>query len=264
MPAFASDGTVSCPFPAAWLEFFNADKNQWPANAYKTEECSASREFSHGSFVAALADGSFPPVFLWDELNYRVVAKGADGSLLATIDRVTPDSEWVAASAPVIVEAPTKPQPSVDLLSEIDALREIVAAQTAELERMRDADVHSFPVNLTDKLSDWDTDENNLTTADLSEDLAQLVTGEETLAQAVERMTPGLDELLDMAQALSNASLEKAVATIEPERANDWMERLFSERGRLRLARGTVEENLSRENLINKTVGVFGRVGAKR
>jgi uncharacterized phage infection (PIP) family protein YhgE len=131
---------------------------------------------------------------------------------------------------------------------------------------MRDADVHSFPVNLTDRLSDWDTgaDENNLTTADLSEDLAQLVTGEETLAQAVERMTPGLDELLDMAQALSNASLEKAVATIEPERANDWMERLFSERGRLRLARGTVEENLSRENLINKTVGVFGRVGAKR
>ena len=134
----------------------------------------------------------------------------------------------------------------------------------AELEKILRNSQHNFPVNLTDRLSDWDPDEASLTTADLSEDLAQLVTGEETLAQAVERMTPGLDELLDMAQALSNASLEKAVATIEPERANDWMERLFSERGRLRLARGTVDENLSRENLINKTVGVFGRVGAKR
>lgn len=97
MPAFASDGTVFCPFPAAWLEFFNADKNNWTANAYKTEECSAAREFSHGSFVAALPDGSFPPVFLWLEgINYRVIAKGPDGSTVATIERVTPDAEFVA------------------------------------------------------------------------------------------------------------------------------------------------------------------------
>lgn len=151
--------------------------------------------------------------------------------------------------------------PRDELQEQIDFIRWVMDSDAPA-----PADPHNFPANLSDKLSDWDTgaDENNLTTEDLSEDLAQLVTGKETLAQAVERMTPGLDELLDMAQALSNASLEKAVATIEPERANDWMERLFSERGRLRLARGTVDENLSRENLINKTVGVFGRVGAKR
>lgn len=97
MPAFAADGTVTCPFPAAWLEFFNADKAMWPANAYKREDCTAAREFSHGSVVAALPDGSFPPVFLWDEINYRVIAKRADGSTVATIDRVTPDAEFVAA-----------------------------------------------------------------------------------------------------------------------------------------------------------------------
>lgn len=136
MPAFASDGTVNCPFPAAWLEFFNADKNQWPANAYKTEECSASREFSHGSFVAALPDGSFPPVFLWDEISYRVIAKGPDGSIVATIDRVTPDAEFVAfvafvaaepEPAPVIVTPEPEPEPTVDLAAENEALRRRIA-----------------------------------------------------------------------------------------------------------------------------------------
>ena len=268
MPAFNFEtGAVDVPPSTVTLEFYNADKPEWGANAYRTAECEGTRRGAHGSVIAALPDGSFPPIFLWLEgINYRVIAKGADGSLLAMIDRVTPNSEWVAASAPVVVEAPAPvpAAPEPDLRSELDALKDLVAEQAAELAALRAADVHNFPENLSDKLSDWDTDEASLTTADLTEDLAQLVTGEETLAQAVERMTPGLDELLDMAQALSNASLEKAVATIDPERANDWMERLFSERGRLRLARGTVDENLSRENLINKTVGVFGRVGAKR
>ena len=136
MPAFSPDGTVTCAFPAAWLEFFNADKNQWPANAYNTEECSASREFSHGSFVAALPDGSFPPVFLWLEgINYRVVAKGADGSTVATIERVTPDAEFVAfvaaepapEPAPVIVTLEPEPEPTVDLAAENEALRRRIA-----------------------------------------------------------------------------------------------------------------------------------------
>ena len=189
------------------------------------------------------------------ELEARVAEELAEA--------VEPEPEPIVVVEPEPEPAPAEPEP--DVLSEIDALKDLVAEQAAEIERLRKeaADVHNFPENLSDKLSDWDVGAN-LTTADLTEDLAQLVTGEETLAQAVERMTPGLDELLDMAQALSSASLEKAIATIEPERANDWMERLFAERGRLRLARSTVDENLPRENLINKTVGVFGRVGAKR
>jgi len=199
----------------------------------------------------------------------HVELQRTDWKLFRAMERRFAGAEWCdwrdamreIASHPEGHAEPLPPEPPFGApVSELDALREENARLRAE------ADRHNFPANLSDKLSDWDTgaDENNLTTADLSEDLAQLVTGEETLAQAVERMTPGLDELLDMAQALSNPSLEKAIATIEPERANDWMERLFSERGRLRLARGTVDENLSRENLINKTVGVFGRVGAKR
>jgi len=126
MPAFASDGTVNCPFPAAWIEFFNADKNQWPANAYRTPDCSASREHSHGSFVAALPDGSFPPVFLWDEISYRVVAKGADGSVVATINRVTADAEFVSVAAPEPAPEPQS-EPVIDLAAENEALRRRIA-----------------------------------------------------------------------------------------------------------------------------------------
>lgn len=142
MPAFAANGTVTCAFPAAWLEFFNADKNQWPANAYKREDCTAAREFSHGSVVSALSDGSFPPVFLWLEgINYRVVAKGADGSTVATIERVTPDAEFVGTAAPALAVEPEpqpEPEPVIDLAAENEALR----ARVAELEA-RDTSVFS-------------------------------------------------------------------------------------------------------------------------
>lgn len=94
MPAFAPDGTVSAPHGTAWLEFFNADKDKWTAVAYRTADCDSGREYSHGTFVAALPDGSFPPVFLWDQIAYRVVAKAADGTVLATINRVTPEAEF--------------------------------------------------------------------------------------------------------------------------------------------------------------------------
>lgn len=136
MPAFASDGTVSCPFPAAWIEFFNADRNQWPANAYKTEECSGAREFSHGSVVAALSDGSFPPVFLWDELGYRVIAKGPDGSTVATIERVTPEAEFVEWTAPIVVEPidlvqpPAIVQPAAAAPSAVPGSTIVVRGQT--------------------------------------------------------------------------------------------------------------------------------------
>jgi hypothetical protein len=135
MPAFAEDGTVTCPFPAAWLEFYNADKDKWTAVAYRTEECGGGREFSHGTVVAALPDGSFPPVFLWDKINYRVVAKGADGSVLATIERVEPGSEFVAEGAAPEPE-PVRPQPvAPDLTAELAAEVEALRAENAELRR---------------------------------------------------------------------------------------------------------------------------------
>lgn len=144
MPAFAEDGTVTCPFPAAWLEFFNADKNNWTACAYRRPDCDASREHSHGTVVAALPDGSFPPVFLWDEISYRVVAKAADGSVLATIDRVEPGSEFVGADAAPEPE-PVRPQPvAPDLTAELAAEVEALRAENAELRRAM-ADVEEPP-----------------------------------------------------------------------------------------------------------------------
>ena len=68
----------------------------------------------------------------------------------------------------------------------------------------------------------------------------------------------------DLAQVVSEQSLEKAINTIPTERFNDWTERLLDERARLRLKRGTDEQNIPRENLINRVANTFARVGAKR
>jgi hypothetical protein len=96
------------------------------------------------------------------------------------------------------------------------------------------------------------------------DDFVQLMTGDETLEQAVERMTIGVDELLDMATVLSDPSLELALCTIPPERVNEWTEKLISEKARLRRLRGTVDENFGRENLVSRVQNMFAQVGAKR
>ena len=135
MPAFNPEtGEVIAPAGTASLAFFHADRPDWTANAYRTAECEGTRQGSHGSVIAALPDGSFPPVFLWLEgINYRVVAKGADGSTVATIERVTPDAEFVGTAAPALAVEPEpqpEPEPAVDLAAENEALR----ARVAELE----------------------------------------------------------------------------------------------------------------------------------
>jgi hypothetical protein len=96
------------------------------------------------------------------------------------------------------------------------------------------------------------------------DDFVQLMTGDETLEQAVERMTLGVDELLDMATVLSDQSLEMALCTVPPERVNEWTEKLITEKARLRRLRGTVDENFGRENLVSRVQGMFAQVGAKR
>lgn len=134
MPAFNPEtGEVIAPAGTASLAFFHADRPDWTANAYRTAECEGTRQGSHGSVIAALPDGSFPPVFLWLEgISYRVIAKGPDGSTVATIERVTPDAEFVAAEpapepAPVIVTPEPEPEPTVDLAAENEALRRRIA-----------------------------------------------------------------------------------------------------------------------------------------
>lgn len=76
------EGVVTAPESAAWLEFYNADRPGWSACAYKTPECGGGRAGTHGSTVSRLPDGSWPLVFLWDEINYRIVAKDAAGAVV--------------------------------------------------------------------------------------------------------------------------------------------------------------------------------------
>ncbi len=59
-------------------------------------------------------------------------------------------------------------------------------------------------------------------------------------------------------------ALKAAIMAIPGERIDEWTERLHDEKARLRLKRGTKEENLDRENLINRVNGMFAQVGAKR
>jgi len=85
-------------------------------------------------------------------------------------------------------------------------------------------DFHNFPENLTDKLSDWDTvqDEASLTTADLTEDVIQRLTA---------------------------AKRKKFTELLNVELAE------------LQQERGGPREDLPREAEIEKLLGLFARVG---
>lgn len=164
---------------------------------------------------------------------------------------VAPPPEPEETCAPPVVE----PDPDIfddpvpdERDDEIDALRDEIAELRAQLEAERGA--HRFPASLGERV--------------VPPDIAPMMLKDETLAEAVERMTPGMDELLDLASVLGDGSLEEALRTIPPDRVSDWTGRLNDEKGRIRLLRGTVEENIERENLINRVMNTFARVGAKR
>lgn len=149
-----------------------------------------------------------------------------------------------------------------DLAAENERLR----ARLAELEAQSDPvpdveeDASPLPPNPEEALlSDY-----GQVGDDVPADLAQLMMDDEPLADAVARLTPSIDELLDAAQVLSDSSMEQAIATFPAERFEEWTERLWAEKARLRTKRGTDEENLSREGLISRVAGLFMRVGAKR
>jgi hypothetical protein len=161
---------------------------------------------------------------------------------LAALDlRLTPEPR------PAPVEAPPTP--------ELQSLREQLEAANKRIEELSAKPV-SEPVE--------DVVEFPPEICLLPEDLGQIMAPGETIASAVERMTPGVDELLDMATVLSEASLEEAFKAIPAERINEWTERLNDEKARLRTKRGTDEENLDREKLIDRVKNMFGRVGARR
>lgn len=163
------------------------------------------------------------------------------------------------------------PDPRDEIAEQIDFIRWVTHSDLAEqalspvleteLPEEVGADAWKFPAP-DDRLSDWETVGD--VGPEIPADLAQLMLDDEPLSDAVARMTPSLDELLDMAQVLSDASLERAASALSPESIEDWTERLWVEKARLRTKRGTDDENLSRENLISRVTGTFTRVGAKR
>jgi hypothetical protein len=197
---------------------------------------------------------------------------------LAALERLVAElaariAEPVMAAAPeplVIEEAPEpvepqepQPDPRDDALAAAEAELAALRARVAELEA---ADISVFAeaplLPAPDALmSDWG---EVGAYPGVPDDFVQLMTGDETLEQAVERMTLGVDELLDMATVLSDPSLELALCTVPPERVNEWTEKLITEKARLRRLRGTVDENFGRENLVSRVQGMFAQVGAKR
>jgi hypothetical protein len=175
--------------------------------------------------------------------------------LLTMVRPVEPEPAPVEEYAPtLVIEAiAAEPAPVIDLAAENEALRRRIA----ELEAI-EAPLLPAPDAL---MSDWG---EVGAYPGIPDDFVQLMTGEETLEQAVERMTLGVDELLDMATVLSDQSLELALCTVPPERVNEWTEKLITEKARLRRLRGTVDENFGRENLVSRVQGMFAQVGAKR
>jgi len=128
--------------------------------------------------------------------------------------------EQRAAVARAVLEDKAPLLPVRDELQEqIDFIRWVVGEPASA-----PADVHNFPENLTDKLSDWDTvpDEANLTTADLTEEVIQKLTA---------------------------AKRKKFTELLNVELAE------------LQQERGGPREDLPREAEIEKLLGLFARVG---
>ena len=107
---------------------------------------------------------------------------------------------------------------------EAELINAAVDILDARYRKQPQPDPHNFPANLSDKLSDWDTgaDENNLTTADLSEDVIQRLT---------------------------------------KDKRKKFTELLNVELAELQQERGGPREALSREAEIEKLLGLFARVG---
>ena len=181
------------------------------------------------------------------------------------VEPITPDTPQAAELVNASTEGPGQYPEADTLADELERLKADNAAKDAELESLRqklaDETPQPLPPNPTEaKLSDY----GEVGEPGVPGDLAQLMMDGEQLSEAVARLTPGIDELLDMASVLSDTSLARAVADFPEDRLEEWTEKLWAEKSILRTKRGTDEENLSRENLISRVAGLFMRVGAKR
>lgn len=98
----------------------------------------------------------------------------------------------------------------------------------------------------------------------LHPEVAALLSEGETAPDAIERLTPDEDALLDLGSSLSEAALEEALRAIPRSAREKWMEGLHGTHADLRLKRGTDKENLQREAQVTRMMTLLGRVGEKR
>lgn len=95
-------------------------------------------------------------------------------------------------------------------------------------------------------------------------EVAALLTEGETAPDAIERLTPDEDALLNLGASLSEEALEEALRAIPRSAREKWMEGLHGTHADLRLKRGTDKENLQREAQVTRMMTLLGRVGEKR
>jgi hypothetical protein len=158
-------------------------------------------------------------------------------------------------------DPPAEPEPSADLLQELDALKDENAELKAELERLRNVpapDPHNVPANLSDKLSDWDTgaDENNLTTADLSEDVIQPVT-EAVDPEERDRIVNGFIDILKAGKPAA----EDAFRQLSSEDRVRLFPLLNAELSRLNNQEALLGRSIPRKADVENLIGILARVG---
>lgn len=162
------------------------------------------------------------------------------------------------------------PPAAPDLAEENVALR----ARIAELESSNHIDLSERPVEESPippppspavvALEKMEALKAKVDGARVHPEVAALLTEGETPPDAIERLTPDEDALLDLGASLSEEALEEALRFIPRSAREKWMEGLHGTHADLRLKRGTDKENLHREAQVTRMMTLLGRVGEKR
>lgn len=96
------------------------------------------------------------------------------------------------------------------------------------------------------------------------DEISSLMEDGESLSDAVNRMTPDLDSLINLAGSLDDAAVKAAIGAMSSAKRIQWVEQLNDEKGRLRRARDTDKEDIPREARIDRLTNLFARVGEKQ
>lgn len=160
-------------------------------------------------------------------------------------------------AAPAAEPAPAEPDPRD---AELAALR----ARIAELESASYIDRDERPDAVEEVVGPLEALKAKIDAVRVHPEVAALLSEGETAPDAIERLTPDEDALLNLGASLSEEALEEALRAIPRSAREKWMEGLHGTHADLRLKRGTDKENLQREAQVTRMMTLLGRVGEKR